>query len=512
MAGIDERLREGLRGLAEVRPPQDPGAVLERVAGRRRRRQVMHRAQVAALVLVVVAGSAGTVVGLMHAFRGRPAPAPAATPPASSTRVTVSNVRLYGDNQTASTSMPRIEKVYGVLTNHAQGWSQAFATCVLRDAGGQVVWGGPRSGPFLLGPGVHKQFFLASGEYTGPGASSASCSVTATPAPAPAPTPRPTFPPGEAVAPGFQPTSIAFWNANDGLIAGGVAKHVVLHGTCSGPCRGIIAVTHDGGRTWRIAEWTPQAVDEVVVAPGTSDAWLVLRSAAGRPDGILHTTDGGRTWTSLPGGVTGLSFPTATDGWGVPAAPAQPGSAMLAHTTDGGATWARIPAPCPKAAWTPTAVSFATPATGLLVCTGEPGAGQQSKAILSTTDGGASWRVEAEAAGYGGPGRPAAPPHGLSTNGYLNGVGVLASGDGWAWGDRSPIVGTADFGGRWRVVSSSISNGATGGPLGVSMLSATHELVLAFSRPNQSPSSFDLLSTTDGGRTWSVVQAWPESP
>ncbi len=62
-------------------------------------------------------------------------------------------------------------------------------------------------------------------------------------------------------------------------------------------------------------------------------------TAVGQSGTILHTTDGGTTWTGQQSGTTedlvGVHFFDPQNGWAV-------GSKnIIIHTTDGGATWAQ---------------------------------------------------------------------------------------------------------------------------------------------------------------------------
>lgn len=72
--GIDERLRRELGSLA----PADPSGVYERVVERRVRRKFLRRAQIAGLAVIVVAGSALGLYGLLKAFAVGEQGAPAA--------------------------------------------------------------------------------------------------------------------------------------------------------------------------------------------------------------------------------------------------------------------------------------------------------------------------------------------------------------------------------------------------------------------------------------------------
>ncbi|HEX9823242.1 MAG TPA: hypothetical protein VGB51_02470 [Actinomycetota bacterium] len=67
MSELDERIR---RGLAELGTTGDATDVFDTIHRRKRRRVVVHRIQRGALVVAVIAGSAGGAVGLNRAFQG----------------------------------------------------------------------------------------------------------------------------------------------------------------------------------------------------------------------------------------------------------------------------------------------------------------------------------------------------------------------------------------------------------------------------------------------------------
>jgi photosystem II stability/assembly factor-like uncharacterized protein len=197
------------------------------------------------------------------------------------------------------------------------------------------------------------------------------------------------------------------------FVAGGVAGRTedggrtwrfvtgVTHG---GPTSGLSAVhgfdrlracavgngvffTLDGGESWQRAATLRTNADHLGALhfrDGT-EGW-----AAG-PAGIVHTTDGGMTWTGadVPAdspvqhvNARVVHFTDARDGW----VAGQHGA--LYRTRDGGATWARVPIPAPPAAahlpflfggtWTDSAHAWLV---------GEYGT------ILRTQDGGDSWTL-----------------------------------------------------------------------------------------------------------------------
>jgi hypothetical protein len=80
MAGIDERLRRDLHGTGRPAAP-DPGALIDEVKRRRARRGVIRRLQTVALVVVVLAGTAGGFLMLQAQFgASKPAGEPTETP------------------------------------------------------------------------------------------------------------------------------------------------------------------------------------------------------------------------------------------------------------------------------------------------------------------------------------------------------------------------------------------------------------------------------------------------
>src|SRR6266851_3341498 len=74
-------------------------------------------------------------------------------------------------------------------------------------------------------------------------------------------------------------------------------------------------------------------LDSIAVIPGSSGKSLAVVGTYGT---ILHTTDGGASWSLQKNGTEGLwsvTFPNAQTGWAV-----GPNGTIL-HTTDGGASW-----------------------------------------------------------------------------------------------------------------------------------------------------------------------------
>jgi len=112
---------------------------------------------------------------------------------------------------------------------------------------------------------------------------------------------------------------VTFLDANHGWVAGN-------NSACTA---GLILKTEDGGATW--VEQPHDSVNQLneVCFINLQEGW------AGQVWSLLHTTDGGETWTRLPvqfPGYAGLSFQGSNNGWTV-------GFNDVFRTTDGGATW-----------------------------------------------------------------------------------------------------------------------------------------------------------------------------
>lgn len=116
------------------------------------------------------------------------------------------------------------------------------------------------------------------------------------------------------------------------------------------------------------------------------------------PQGIRHTTDGGRTWEIKSVETKGfnlqaLSFPDARNGWAVG------DYGLMIHTSDGGQSWTRVKAPSRVNL---NAVQFVSDEVGYAA--GSSGLYRDNRkekadfdlVILRTSDGGQSWSTSYE--------------------------------------------------------------------------------------------------------------------
>lgn len=152
---------------------------------------------------------------------------------------------------------------------------------------------------------------------------------------------------------------------------------------------GVIATT-DGGATWAAVHASAAAGLNAISFSGSGTGWSV-----GTAGCLLETEDTGATWMPRTRGAFGdlssVFFIDPDRGWAI-------ASGALYRTTDGGGTWTANPAPVlddPRLAnFSFTSLQFTDPDTGLL--TGSyviqsQAAFEMASVVLRTTDGGDRW-------------------------------------------------------------------------------------------------------------------------
>jgi photosystem II stability/assembly factor-like uncharacterized protein len=291
------------------------------------------------------------------------------------------------------------------------------------------------------------------------------------------------------------PNSIAFWDAEHGLIGSGITWRKT---------GGAISATNDGGKTFHVVLRTPGPVSWVETA-GSSDAWaLVERCTPTRGcvfSRLLHSSDRGRSWQKTPAVVWNPSFATAKQALALPSTLIrgrryEGNTGPLVKTTDGGLSWTRQNNPCPRPVdFAAPHVSFPSPLRAWMVCVGQGGAGNEAKAIYASSDGGRRWHTLVNVPMTG-------VASGLTGYGYPEGISFTPQGYGLLWESRGFLYLTRDGGRHWRklgVVAPEVDFG-----LSAVMLSGTRAFVL-LSRYGK----YRLLATKDGGRSWSVLRRWP---
>jgi photosystem II stability/assembly factor-like uncharacterized protein len=140
---------------------------------------------------------------------------------------------------------------------------------------------------------------------------------------------------------------------------------------------GILA-TSDGGATWTRQHSAHGSITSFDFLDATH-GWAV------GSEGVLVTSDGS-TWTRVSDeDLASVDFVSSTSGWGFPAPAPGPGSSRLLHTSDGGKTWTPDPAGIGF-----ESVCFVDSTTGY--------AGMRGT-VLKTTDGGSTWETISQVPG-----------------------------------------------------------------------------------------------------------------
>ena len=148
--------------------------------------------------------------------------------------------------------------------------------------------------------------------------------------------------------------------------------------------------------------------------PTEKDGW-----ACGRFGTIMHTSDGGQTWSRQNSGTTftlsGICFTDAKNGWAV-------GNAgTILHTSDGGETWEKQKSPVD---YFHMDVTFFDGNKGFIA--------SERTHILATKDGGKSWTVQYSDEDY-----------------ILKAISFCDEVHGWAVGEAGYTYRTADGGRTW---------------------------------------------------------------
>ncbi len=177
------------------------------------------------------------------------------------------------------------------------------------------------------------------------------------------------------------PLGISFANGTAGMIV-----------STPQPGLSVVLTTIDGGQSWQVASRFVSPNPSEYVSFVTPTLGFGLSSGLD-PNAVLKTTDGGRTWTKvgdLPsapgtGGNASLAFLSAETGFAV-------AGNNLVETQDGGRTWGTVAALAN--AGTIWGVAFASPSVGCVDSLGGKGG------PWVTTDGGATWTVQAAGGFY----------------------------------------------------------------------------------------------------------------
>jgi photosystem II stability/assembly factor-like uncharacterized protein len=171
-------------------------------------------------------------------------------------------------------------------------------------------------------------------------------------------------------------SAIQFFDAQRGLLGGGFGHWKM------GPISRVLYATDDGGKTWHERS---RAEDFNTASPivglhfaDTDHGWIEQQLGP-----LLYTRDGGRAWGGASEGRFGR-WPAVLGEqlwlrWG------GEGHVYVIHTADGGKTWSFLHQ---RAAAVPSSIQFVTPETGFI---------GTEVGWLKTTDGGETWALSGDA-------------------------------------------------------------------------------------------------------------------
>ena len=287
------------------------------------------------------------------------------------------------------------------------------------------------------------------------------------------------------------------------------------------------------GEAWvkqssRPTGFTLQGVD--MVSP--TEAW-----AAGAVGTILHTTDGGATWTKQRSGtqetLEAVRFKDALHGWAV-------GTNLALYTTDGGTTWAAgtgivgnpvsvdcaslttcfvgygysIASKTTDGGKTWNNVTFPFAVARFQFFDAQNGIASGPGGVVTTNDGGATW--SAKAGPHGGffvdqqqgwmlSGATAArttnggaswEPLTLPANSWIYASVFVDALHGWGVGSEDNIVHTSDGGQTWTTQRGGVGSGALYPFWDVDFADTLHGIVVG--------GAGKIYTTSDGGQTWTL--------
>jgi photosystem II stability/assembly factor-like uncharacterized protein len=238
-------------------------------------------------------------------------------------------------------------------------------------------------------------------------------------------------------------------------------------------------LTSDGGHSFRVVLRTSTPIEGMQVFGHGGAIVDVHRPLA------LRTVDGGHTWRPFTHRFD-ADFATSRVGLGFRLGRFEFVRGLLL-TRDGGTSWRPRKSPCARVVAFSAAVELVTPRLGWIVCAGQPGTGQQLKAVYRTTNAGRTWQ---RARGD------------LTSSGYAWGAAFARDGFGLVWESRGTLYVTRDGGERWTPKPFARPEIDFGG--GGAAFAGGHGFVLL----TRGDSSARLFATGDFGRTWRLVHRW----
>jgi len=246
--------------------------------------------------------------------------------------------------------------------------------------------------------------------------------------------------------------------------------------------------------------WEPQASGVTAGLRGISAISARVAYAGGTRGTILKTIDGGATWQTVsPSGSADADFRDleALSEREVFALSSGDGRlSRLYKTTDGGQSWTLARVNQPEGFW--DAISFWDATHGILL--GDPVNGRFT--ILTTADGGATWKQQEGPKAEKGEGAFAA-----------SGTAVFTRGTREAWfGSGGPgggrVFHTDDGGATWSVVRTPLRPAAEAGIYSLAFdRTGARGVAVGGDYRKPADTAGNILTTQDGGKRWEVPQS-----
>ena len=248
----------------------------------------------------------------------------------------------------------------------------------------------------------------------------------------------------------------------------------------------------DGGSTW-VSHPLEESLTDLQLT-GPMDAWALTATNPRTPEGVVHTADGGGTWTPVPAVGKPQALCATAEGllW-----MANGGSVSL--SSDEGQSWSRIDSGLPKTGLQ-AKLGCAGDAVWLLASDGA-GSSQQAYVVTRSLDRGATWRAV-----FGEPYFPLAPPGLPEIDAYPGPFAIVTP-------DAARFIGTCPA--CPSTASASLVRtddaGATSAKIALPATTPVESWFdLSFADPDHgwmvaSHPTSELLKTTDGGASWQRV-------
>ena len=248
-----------------------------------------------------------------------------------------------------------------------------------------------------------------------------------------------------------------------------------------------------------IPQWTSQNSGTKARLRGVSAVNNQVAWASGSDSTVLRTSDGGATWNKLTVTPDKLDFrdiDAIDERTAYVLAIGNGEASRIYKTTDAGATWTlQFKNSEAKAFY--DAMSFWDAKHGIVI--GDSIAGEFW--ILITDNGGSTWnRVP-------GNSLPAALPNEGAFAASGTNIAVWGSSHAWiATGGaaKSRVLRTSDGGRTWKVVDTPLKSGASTGIFSIDFRDARHGVIVGGDYTKEGEAVDNLAVTQDGGVTWSL--------